>query len=235
MSYTEPMSGDDTIMTLAEVSRFLKVGERTILKMVHCEEIPAIKIGNQWRFVRANIDEWLKAKSLSTPRNDLTRLIEINDTSVPLSRLIMPSYINLSIQPGAIVEVLTQLTSSFVKAGDIDLDGQKRLVEDLAYRESILSTAIDEGFAFPHLRTPSDNPISGPLIHIGRCDSGTDFGSQNGKPTYIFFFICTNSIAVHLRIIARLARAVSDLGLIKRLMEAKTGEAVLSVFLDLAI
>jgi len=233
MAYTDSVVADDTIMTLAEVSQFLKVGERTILKMVHCEEIPAIRIGNQWRFLRANVDEWLNSKSLNAPRNDLTRLIEANDTAVPLSRLIIPRYIDLTLQPGTKMEVLTQLTSSFVKGGDIDADDQKRLVENLAYRESILSTAVDEGVAFPHLRTPSDNPIPGPLIHIGRCDSGTDYGSPNGKPTYLFFFICTNSIAVHLRIIARLARAVSDSGLIRRLLDAKTEEAVLAVFLDI--
>ena len=235
MSYPEQKVIDDTIMTLAQVSQFLKVGERTILKMVHSDEIPAVRIGNQWRFVKANVEEWLNAKSSSTPRDDLTRLIQSDDASVPLSRLIVPRYIDLTLRPGAKKEVLTQMTSSFVKAGDIDASDQIKLVENLAYRESILSTAVDEGVAFPHLRTPSDNPISGPLIYIGRCDSGTDFGSPNGKPTYIFFFICTNSIAVHLRIIARLARSVSDFDLVKRLLDAKTSEAVLAVFLDIGI
>jgi nitrogen PTS system EIIA component len=235
MSFPEPIVADDAIMTLAEVAQFLKVGERTILKMVHCDEIPAMRIGNQWRFMRSNIDIWLNSKSQAAPHNDLTRLIETDDTSVPLSRLVDPRYINLALHPGTTAEVLTQLTSSFVEAGDIDADGQKTLVEGLVYRENILSTALEEGVAFPHLRTPSDNPLPGPVINVGRCDSGTDFGSRSGGPTYVFFFICTNSILVHLRIIARLARAVSDFDLVKRLMDTKTSRAVLAVFLGIGI
>ena len=233
MSSAESAVTSDTIMTLAEVSIFLKVGERTVLKMVHCEEIPAVRIGNQWRFVKSAIDEWLNSKLPVARRDALTRLIEVADTAVPLSRLIIPRYIDLAIERGTIVEVLDQLTRPFVHIGDISTDVQKRLVEDLVYRESILTTAIDEGVAFPHLRTPSDNPIPGPLIHVGRCDAGTDFGSQNGKPAFIFFFICTSSITVHLRVMARLAQAVKDFGLTKRIMDAQNGEEVLAVFLEI--
>ena len=188
MSSDQSKMNTDTIMTLAEVSKFLKIGERTVLKMVHCEEIPAIRIGNQWRFMRAAIDDWLNAKMPLASRDDLSRLIELDETAVPLSRLIVPLYTNLAIQPGSVEDVLDQLTRPFLEAGDIDADVHRRLVEELLYRENILSTAIDNGVAFPHFRTPTDNPIPGPLIQVGRCDAGTDFRSQNGKPTFIFFF-----------------------------------------------
>jgi len=225
----------DTIMTVAEVSQFLKIGERTILKMVHCEEIPAVRIGNQWRFMRAAIDDWLNSKLPLSSRDELSRLIEVNDSSVPLSRLIIPQYTNLAIQPGPVKDVLDQLTRPFLDAGDIDTDAHRRLVEELCYRENILSTAVNDGVAFPHLRTPSDNPIPGPLILVGRCDAGTDFGSQNGTPTFIFFLICTSSITVHLRVTSRLAQAIADFSLTERIMEVKDGEGILAVLLEIGI
>ena len=235
MSSDQSKMNTDTIMTLAEVSKFLKIGERTVLKMVHCEEIPAIRIGNQWRFMRAAIDDWLNAKMPLASRDDLSRLIELDETAVPLSRLIVPLYTNLAIQPGSVEDVLDQLTRPFLEAGDIDADVHRRLVEELLYRENILSTAIDNGVAFPHFRTPTDNPIPGPLIQVGRCDAGTDFRSQNGKPTFIFFFTCTSSITVHLRITSRLAQAVANFGLTERILNAQDGEGVLAALLEIGI
>ena len=236
MTESEREIADGEIFTLSEIARYLKVGERRVLKMVHERAIPAIRIGNQWRFVAAMVNDWLNTGAQKIrPHNELTRLIELNDPSVPLSRLIVPRYITLDLQPGTAAEVLTQLTNPFLIANLIDFDKQKHLVEDLLYREKIMSTAVEDGVAFPHSRTPSDNPISGPLIHIGRCDSGTDFGSPNRKPTYLFFLICTNSISVHLRVTARLAQAVSDASLLSRILNAKTGEATLAAFLDMRI
>ena len=51
------MSG---LMSLAEVSRYLGMSERTIYGWAQEGKIPAFKLGSAWRFRRSEVDEWLE-------------------------------------------------------------------------------------------------------------------------------------------------------------------------------
>lgn len=183
--------------------------------------------------MKEQVDDWLRSKTQeAAPLNGLTAMMEKNDPKVPLSRLIDPRYIVLDLTPGSPQKILDQLTQPFVDFSLIRPAEQVRLVEDLLYRESILSTAVPNGIAFPHLRDPLDNPIKGPLIQIGRCDSGTDFGAPDNKPTYLFYLICTENITVHLRVMAKLATAVSEKDFSNRVLNAQSNKMVLAEFLN---
>ena len=47
------------VMTVDQVSIYLQIGQRTIYQMTAAGEIPAVKVGAQWRFFRPEIDRWL--------------------------------------------------------------------------------------------------------------------------------------------------------------------------------
>lgn len=53
-------------MTVKELSEYLRLDRMTIYKMLKEGNIPASRIGHQWRFFRSDIDEWLR--SLRTTR-----------------------------------------------------------------------------------------------------------------------------------------------------------------------
>ncbi|MDH4158108.1 MAG: helix-turn-helix domain-containing protein [candidate division Zixibacteria bacterium] len=46
------------IMTLEEVAAYLKLKPQTIYTWAQEKKIPAAKIGKEWRFRKAIIDEW---------------------------------------------------------------------------------------------------------------------------------------------------------------------------------
>ena len=48
------------IMTLEETAKYLKIGKSTLYKMAREGKIPAVKIANQWRFRKEEIDRWLE-------------------------------------------------------------------------------------------------------------------------------------------------------------------------------
>ncbi|UCB44020.1 MAG: response regulator [Dehalococcoidales bacterium] len=50
------------LMTVKEVGEYLRFNKRTIYRHLKQRSIPAIKIGNKWRFPRDAIDEWLNHK-----------------------------------------------------------------------------------------------------------------------------------------------------------------------------
>jgi len=47
-------------MTIDELADYLKMGRTKLYRMAQECEIPASKIGNQWRFDREEIDEWMR-------------------------------------------------------------------------------------------------------------------------------------------------------------------------------
>jgi len=47
-------------LTLDELAAYLKISRATLYQMSQAGEIPASKIGNQWRFHQEEIDTWMK-------------------------------------------------------------------------------------------------------------------------------------------------------------------------------
>ncbi len=54
------VEGLSEIMTLEETAKYLKIGKSTLYKMVREGKIPAVKIANQWRFRKEDINKWFQ-------------------------------------------------------------------------------------------------------------------------------------------------------------------------------
>lgn len=229
MTYNEQKMPKEDIMTLGEVANYLKLAERTVLRMVHQKKIPCAKVGNQWRFMRSMIDDWLISQMRVLPKNDLAKLVEVDSGSVQISRLVAPEYIITDIQPGSKDDVLAQLVKPLAERGVVE--NTQGFLEGLMRREETLSTAIGSGIALPHLRNPEDNPIAGPALIVGICPEGTDFESVDAKLTYIFFILSTDSLTVHLKLMAKLTRLVQDGNLVQDLKAAKTADDVVTTLI----
>lgn len=50
----------DKWLTIDELSGYLKMGRTKLYRLTQDGEIPASKVGTQWRFDREEIDEWMK-------------------------------------------------------------------------------------------------------------------------------------------------------------------------------
>jgi excisionase family DNA binding protein len=59
------------LMTVEEVADYLRVTETTIYRLLKRGSISATKVGRQWRFDRASIDEWLHQRPAETKANIL--------------------------------------------------------------------------------------------------------------------------------------------------------------------
>ena len=49
----------EAFLTTEEVLGYLKTTPRTIYRLIRTGELPAIRIGRQWRFRRSDLDGWL--------------------------------------------------------------------------------------------------------------------------------------------------------------------------------
>jgi excisionase family DNA binding protein len=52
----------DKWLTIDELADYLKMGRTKLYRMAQKADIPASKVGNQWRFDREEIDEWMKSQ-----------------------------------------------------------------------------------------------------------------------------------------------------------------------------
>ena len=57
---------DGSILTIKEVAEYLKVNERTVYRLAGAKKIPAFKVGGIWRFLRSDIDQWIKDQTTSS-------------------------------------------------------------------------------------------------------------------------------------------------------------------------
>jgi PTS system nitrogen regulatory IIA component len=228
LSTVQPGARDE-VMTLPEVASYLRLAEKTVLRMVHKGQIPCAKVASQWRFLRSLIDDWLIAKMQVVPQNDLARLIESSPEVVPLARLLKTEYVVPDLRPGTKEDVLHQLVQPLLRSQFIDRE--RPFVDKLLEREGIVSTAVGRGVAIPHLRHPRENPGGGPVLVVGICRRGTDFEALDGEKTYLFFLLCTDSEVVHLRVLAKVNRIAGRKDAMQRLISAQTPAEVLKVLI----
>ena len=59
----------EPLLSTAAVARWLGVSTRAICLWAECREIPAIKLGRQWRFRREEIARWLESPGSSKVKN----------------------------------------------------------------------------------------------------------------------------------------------------------------------
>ena len=66
---TNPVAGSD-VLTLAETAAFLRVPEADVARSAEAHEIPARRIGGEWRFLRSVLVKGLSAKTTQTTKKD---------------------------------------------------------------------------------------------------------------------------------------------------------------------
>ncbi len=53
----------ETLLTLEQVAEYLNVGRYTVYRLLARKQLPAFKVGNQWRFKKRMIETWLTKNS----------------------------------------------------------------------------------------------------------------------------------------------------------------------------
>ena len=53
-------AGFQAFLTTEEVLAYLRITPRTVYRLIRSGELPALRIGRQWRFRRTDLDAWLE-------------------------------------------------------------------------------------------------------------------------------------------------------------------------------
>lgn len=56
------------LLTLAEAAEILKISKRTLHRMIQNRQIPAFKVGGQWRILESRFREWVQEEENLIPK-----------------------------------------------------------------------------------------------------------------------------------------------------------------------
>jgi len=215
-------------MTVKEVAQYLKMNERTVLKLANEGSIPATKVASQWRFMRRMLDEWLESQMQihAGPLGDETD--EFAGEKFRLAEVVSPETVKPAMTASTKSEAIAEMARFAVETGRIERKGGI-LLKALVDRERLCSTGLGRGFAFLHPRRALANVVERPLVAVGRSLAGVDFAALDGKPTYIFFLVCAPNDRVHLRLMAALACLTVEPGLLDELLRAGDARDICNV------
>jgi mannitol/fructose-specific phosphotransferase system IIA component (Ntr-type) len=120
-------------------------------------------------------------------------------------------------------EAIGELAEVMARQGFVEDAGT---VAELALRrEAIVSTAVEHGLAFPHVR---DVEGGGLAFAVGLKEKGIPFGAPDGKLTKIVFLIVipTAASAFYLRLLAGLVKTFGETDARKALLECEKPDAM---------
>jgi len=218
------------VMTTKELAEYIKMNEKTVLKMAQNGQIPGVKIGNQWRFHLTSIDGYLQRDIMESSDEELDSLIKTAENITPLSRLTGSNYIKLNSKARGVDDVLAELAKVAYEGGVAV--SEEGLFKELKKREKMLSTAIGNGVAIPHPRHPSYKLFKGPKIIIMRSKEGVEYAAPDRKPIRIFFMVCAPSEFIHLRLLAKIAKLLKFPDAVRRIISSPSKEQIMQVFME---
>ncbi len=147
---------------------------------------------------------------------------------VGISRFTSPELMVVSLKGTTPEEVLGEICTRMADEGFV-ADGEHLL--DLALqREAIVSTAVDSGIAFPHVRGVEGG---GMTMLVGIHKKGVKFGGPGRTLTRVFFFMAipTATSAFYLKLVSGLACIFREKEAREALLSAQTEEELWKVLI----
>jgi len=218
----------EAYMTAKEAAEYLKLAERTLVRLAHEGKIPGVKIGGQWRFRRALLDEYLDNLASQTVATSMASAEMVYDS--PLSEILTVEQIIPDLDAPDRAGVISTLVEHVGKLGLVN--DESWLEAALAARERLIPTAVPEGVAFLHARRRIADMFPKQFIAVGRSAEGISFGSPDMGKTRVFFLLALRNDTLHVRWLSRLAWIARSPGWLTRLFEAETAREIFDALIE---
>ncbi len=220
---------DDRLMTVRELAAYLKVNERTVLKLATQGPLPAIRVGNQWRFRKAMIDAWLDDQTLGISRRyvEVPRPAKVAPLLLELENCFALGQIVPHLTAGTKTAVIEELAEHAAKLGLVR--DRHWFVGALIERENVMPTAVGNGVAFLHTLRRHPEQVVRPFMVLGRSPAGLDFDALDGLPTHLFFVLGLRHQELHLPWLTKLVQMLAGGGAKEDLLAAPDAERMYEV------
>src|SRR5215469_7011242 len=230
MHYAEPRSRRSRrFLTMElnsnEVATLLGITEPQVREWAHSGKLPIVDAQGRLQFNRQAILEWALAHG--RPLNFGVASPGTLDLP-PLTELFAPDRFHYDVPGRTFSEVLRSALGVFQLPGE-----DKELIYDLLIsREKLMTTAVGDGLAIPHLRVPVVVNVARPALSIFFTSDPINMGALDGVPVHTLFLLLTLAPKQHLELLARLTFFFRQTAFVSLLRERATPETILSWIQD---
>ena len=189
------------LLTIEEVSRLLRVSERTVYDWAQKGEIPCGKFGTSWRFRKTEIMEWIDNRLPGSKKKPVVRL------PIPMASILSReriAFIEAAYKEAAFTHLVDLMATS------PQIHDRNQLLEQLFQREELMSTGIGMGIGVPHVRL---NTVDDLVVAFGICrEPVVDYTSLDDEPIRLIAMIAVNSDqhAKHIRALSAVTGILKD-------------------------
>lgn len=185
-------------------AKLLNVSEKSIYRWISQGKMPVYKVGEQYRFNRAELLEWATRERINV---SASLLCDNEDQQVPsLEQALRAGGVHYRVEGRDKPAVLQSVVNLLPLPEEVDLDF---LFQVLLARESMGSTGIGKGIAIPHVRNPIVLHIPRPIVALSFLETEIDFQAIDNLPVHTLFTIVSPTTKAHLSLLSRLMFALN--------------------------
>jgi len=216
------------LLTAKQIAEYLQLSQRSIYRLLERGELPATKIGGQWRFRKAAIDEWIDLHMGQLAPEDLRQLGRgARDSDVRVGHLVDEANALIHLPAGDRLAVIRAFVAHIRFPEPVD---PVLLVERILERENLCSTALPDGVALLH--TPRTTPRVlkfHDLVALGRVARPIAFGALDGSLTDTLVLLLARDERHHLALLAKVARMCREPDVLRDLRTLPTAGAIVDL------
>lgn len=192
----------------SDAAQALHVDEKTVLRWIRNDKLPAEQIRGDYHINRVDLLEWATERGIKVD----PAIFELDDSDdtrpLPLlSQALEAGGIHCNVSGADVQSVLQQVVDLLDLPEELDPDF---VLQVLLAREAMGTTAVGDGIAIPHVRNPLLLRLPVPKVSLCFLAQPVDFGALDGKPVQTLFTITSPTVRTHLHLLSKLAYALRD-------------------------
>ncbi len=183
-------------LSVNETAEFLGVSKRTIYRWVKAGSVPHSRVGAQYRFNKADLQDWAATRGHGID----STVYPMSDDEAMLLSAVREGGIFYNVDGQTPEEVLKEMVSLLHLPAGLT---QEALFQALVEREKMSSTGIGQGVAIPHPRNPFA-AMKRPQLPVAILRQPVDWNAIDGRPVRAILLPLSPGVQPHLRLLSRL-------------------------------
>ena len=207
-------------LKIKDIVGLLQVNEKTVYRWIKDKKIPCYRINHQYRFNRAEINEWILSNKIELSSS----LINLGLNNHNLPALLEKGGVVSGIEGRNAREALTDVVGKVPMPSGLS---REDVLLALLSREELMPTAIGNGIAIPHPRNPIVTDPDNASVSICYLNEPVDFRALDGRPVHTLFILFTATPRMHLEVLSKISHLCQNDLFLENLSSRATEEEVM--------